>query len=141
MERFSQKMINSGHSVLTTKITMVQGVTKFLDILRASNLDIKDKNYRPMHKGAEFRESERQISKYMGKMSWLKGEKEKSSNWRDLLRGIWKGKPPIQRPVRNVPYTTVLQIPNTPDSISLRELAKREPRLTKITRYSSKLVE
>ena len=38
LSEFAQKLINSGHTMLYTKITLVQGVSKYLDNLRLSKL-------------------------------------------------------------------------------------------------------
>ena len=43
--------------------------------------------------------------------------------------------------MKGLKYTTVLQVPNSKDSKLLRELARIEPKLAKLTKYSTKLVE
>ena len=54
---------------------------------------------------------------------------------------MWKGPSIIQRGVKGMVFTTVLQVPSTKDSILLKELVKIEPRLAKATGYNTKIVE
>ena len=95
-------MINSGHGILNTKITLVQGIIKYIDNKRRAQLPTGHREYRPMHQGAEYMESEHQVNKCMGKMSWFKPKEKQDRNWRDELKGIWKGSAPIQRPVKGL---------------------------------------
>ena len=74
-------------------------------------------------------------------MNWFKTKEGLGRNWRKELRGVWKGSPPIQKPIKNLMYSTVLNVPNTPRSILLKELARQEPGLARMTKYSVKLVE
>ena len=81
----------------------------------------------------------------MAKMNWHRGKDEEqragSQAWRTELKGPWRGSKPIQRPVKGVPFTTVLQVPSTRGSMLLKEIARIEPKLTKMTGYAVKLVE
>ena len=40
-----------------------------------------------------------------------------------------------------IEYSTVLQVPNSPDAVLLKKLAQIEPKLSKLTGYSVKLME
>ena len=61
--------------------------------------------------------------------------------WRSYLPSELKGAKPIQKKLPGMEYSTVLQVPSTKGSRLLKELAKLEPRLTKLTGYHSMLVE
>ena len=52
----------------------VQGIVKYMENIRLSQLAHTDKSYKPMYKGSEFNEGKRQEEKYMRKMSWFKGK-------------------------------------------------------------------
>ena len=53
----------------------------------------------------------------------------------------WEGAQPIQLKVRELPYTTVMQVPSSSGSRLLRALASVEGRIAKSTGYQCKLVE
>ena len=61
--------------------------------------------------------------------------------WRNKLKGIWQGNRPIQRGVKGMKFSTVLQVPSSKGSMLLKSLAKIEPRLARTTGYNTKLVE
>ena len=48
---------------------------------------------------------------------------------------------PVQRPVRGMAFSTVLQVPSSKKSRLLNEIARIEPKLAKATGYSVKLTE
>ena len=52
-----------------------------------------------------------------------------------------EGSKPLQVKLPGFEYTTVLQVPSSRNSRLFREIAKIEPRLTKMTGYQVKLVE
>ena len=52
----------------------------------------------------------------------------KSQAWRSELKGAWKGNRPVQCPVKGLPYSTVLQVTNTVNSVLIKEV---EPKLAK----------
>ena len=74
LSRFAQKLINSGHSQLSNKLFIVQGVTKYLHRLRLSRLPENHPKFRPLYLSKEYNESQRQISKYLAKMEWFRSE-------------------------------------------------------------------
>ena len=126
LSNFAFKLINSGHSVKSTRIILVQGITKFMYKVELSNLDPDDVNYKPLYLDKEFDEDERQVNKYLAKMVWFKNKGRKNNcgpegsndnnnvlNWRDRLKGSWRGEDMSQRRVKNMDFTTVLQVPNT----------------------------
>ena len=93
-----------------------------------------------MYLAKEYQEYDRQIHKYVNKTSWfqLKGEERK---WRSELKGTWKGAQPLQRKVKGMDFTTILQVPSTKNSELLARLSKREPKVAKLTKYNVKIVE
>ena len=64
LSRYCQKLINSGHSVRSAKIIVVQGVVKFIWKSDASKLPHSHLNYIPLYVEKEFCEEDRQITKY-----------------------------------------------------------------------------
>ena len=68
LSKYAQKLINSGHSEMSTKIILVQGVTKYLYKVGLSKLNKSDKRYAPLYLSKHYREGERQIDKHMAKM-------------------------------------------------------------------------
>ena len=54
---------------------------------------------------------------------------------------MWKGEKPVQRPIKGLTFSMILQVPNTSNSTLLKEIAKVEPKLARTTGYSAKLVE
>ena len=145
LSNLAQKMLNSGHSKWYTKIVLVHGVTKFRYRVKCSKLDTKDSRFKPLHLSKDYREADRQIDKCLAKSNWHKKRTDGQSNnaqaWRNELRGVWRGSRQLQRPVRGIPVTTVLQIPNTVGSVLMREIARVEPRLARATGYSTKLIK
>ena len=139
----AQKFVNSGYSSTETRVMIVQGVTKFLEIVRMSKLRKDDRNYTPLHLSNEYLEGERQIKKYMSKMNWYEnnGPDKVKVEWRGKLRGIWRGKQPIQRGVKNMKFSTVIQVPSSKDSVLIKALARQEPTLARSTGYNIKIIE
>ena len=72
LSRFANKLINSGHSLKSTRIILVQGITKYLYKVRLDNLDPCSPKYKPLYLDKSYNEDERQVYKYMSKMTWFK---------------------------------------------------------------------
>ena len=49
LSKYAQKLINSGHSETSTKILLVQGVTKYLLKVGLSKLNKPDERYTPLY--------------------------------------------------------------------------------------------
>ena len=98
-----------------------------------------------MYLSKEYNQENRQIEKYMGKMTWYQSDgenyKEINGGWRRKLKGVWEGAKPVQRKVKGMEFTTVLQVPNTENSALLSGLAKKEPKIAKLSGYNVKIVE
>ena len=142
LSNYAQKIVNSGFNQHDARVILVQGVTKYFELVRRSKLDSSHAEYKPIHLSNEFKESERQINKYLAKMTWYDRPQDvPASKWRSKLEGCWRGNRPIQAKVKGYKYTTVLQVPSTKGSRLLRQLASAEPRLTKASGYCVKLVE
>ena len=78
-----------------------------------------------MYMSNEYREGDRQIKKYAEKMSWYDNVRDDTwvkVEWRNKLRGMWKGKRPLQRGVKDMRFTTVIQVPNTNTAEHIRGL-------------------
>ena len=90
MNKFAQKMINSGHGIMSTKITLVQGATKYLENVYLNNLPKDHARFRPMFLYKEFKEEERQVQKNMAKVAWFSNRPSSrvKREWREYLKGI-----------------------------------------------------
>ena len=97
-----------------------------------------------MYMSNEYREGDRQIKKYAEKMSWYDNARDYTwvkVEWRNKLRGMWKGKRPLQRGVKDMRFTTVIQVPNTKNGMLIKDLARLEPSLAQATGYNVKIIE
>ena len=146
LSKFGQKLINSGHSLRSARIMMVQGVVKFLWLVDRSKLPDSNPEHKPLYLDKGYREEERQIAKYQAKMSWFRKKNkvsisETGTGWRQLLKGVWKGANSSQKPVLDEGFSTVLNIPNTKGAALLHELVRCENKLAKLTKYNVKVVE
>ena len=56
LSKFAQKLINSGHSVESAKVIIVQGVTKYVNKVKMSKLDKTDSRYKPLYLSKEYNE-------------------------------------------------------------------------------------
>ena len=73
LSRFGQKLVNLGHSLKSSCIMMVHGVTKYFEILRKHKLPQDHPEYKPMHLSKEYEQSNRQIKKQLAKVTWFQG--------------------------------------------------------------------
>ena len=78
LSRFAVKLINSGHSVKSARIIIIQGITKFLHKVQLSKLEKDNIMFKPLHLDKEFKEGERQTRKYMAKMTWFRSADTKA---------------------------------------------------------------
>ena len=145
---FAQKMMNSGHSERSIKLTIVHGITKYLFKLEASKLNEKDQDFKPLYFNKYYREEERQVTKQMAKVNWYKkkNKDEKSlrgskCGWKQRLPRQWKGSSRAQAPVRGMEYSSLMQVPSTEGGLLLQKLVTEEDRLAKLTGYNVKIVE
>ena len=71
LSTYAQKLVNSGHSQLSTKIFIIQGITKYLHKVRLSKLPKDNECYQPLYLSKSFNEEQRQINKYLdGVVPW-----------------------------------------------------------------------
>ena len=138
---FAQKMLNSGHSLASTQLVLVHGVSKFNEIVRNSLLPTSDPRYKPVHFDKKFKLYDRKLRKILSKSGWYSAEGGGKSNWRTSLPTEWRGSKPMQRKIPDLDYSTVMQVPSTADGRLLKGLARIEPRLAKISGYQCKLIE
>ena len=54
LDKLTNKLINSGHSVAETKKILVQGATKYVFLIECSEKDKNDPNYRLLYLGKEY---------------------------------------------------------------------------------------
>ena len=146
LSKYASKLINSGHSVQSTRIIIVQGVTKFLHKRELSKLDPSDTRFHPLYLDKSYREEDRQVDKYMAKMEWFKSKKrspaqQATNEWRNKLTGVWRGERLSQRRVLGRDFTTVVNVPNTRGAELAKALIKAESNLAVMTGYEVKIVE
>ena len=91
----------------------MQGVTKYLELLRLSKLSTTHRDFRYLYLSNEFRKSERQVSKYLSKMSWYEPKGE----------GVGGN---IVKWMRNLK----LQVSSSENSLLLKALSRDEPKRT-----------
>ena len=113
LSAFAQKLLNSGFSLASTKITLVHGTSKYLELLRNSKLPHSSQSYKPLYYDKSFKRLERTLSKFDAKSGWYTRDGQSKSGWRSRLPVEWRGSKPLQRKVPGIPYTTLLQVPNS----------------------------
>ena len=149
LSTYGLKLINSGHSIKSARILLVQGVVKYLWKLKLSQLPCDDPMYSPMFLDKNYCEETRQIDKYQARAGWFRKEKSKNDptdgavndNWRRDLKGIWRGSDIVQKPVLDNGFSTVLNVPNTSGAKLAVGLMRCEERLAKLTKYNVKIIE
>ena len=138
---YAQKLVNSGFSVKSCQLTLVHGVSRYLDLVEKSNLPENDKDFKPLYYGKDFNKLERKLNKYLAKSGWYQSDDSKNCSWRSKLPFEWRGGKPIQRKVPEMNFTSVMQVPSSANGRLLKELARIEPRVAKTSKYQIKLVE
>ena len=139
LNKFASKLVNSGHSCQSSRIIIVHGVTKYLHKVKLSMLPRSDPRFEPLYFDKLYKEDERQCDKYLAKMSWFKdnvtsltdssGVEIKLESWKSNLHGVWRGSTRGQKRVPGMDYSTILQVPNSSNSVLLNNLMKIEENL------------
>ena len=88
-----------------------------------------------------YKEGERQREKCGAKTNWYGEKTTVKRKWRDKLCGTWRGANPLQRKIKNMPYSTVIQVPSSRGSRLMNQLVKQEPKVAKMTGYQTKFTE
>ena len=52
---YAQKLVNSGFSVKSCQLTLVHGVSKYLELVEKSNLPMDDKDFTLLYYGKDFK--------------------------------------------------------------------------------------
>ena len=144
ISRFAQKMMNSGHSEKSIKLTIVHGVMKYICKRDDSRLDSSDPNFKPLYFGKEYREEERQVQKQMARANWYKKKGcmgDSRPGWKQLLPKEWRGSSRAQAPLRGMNYSSMIQVPSTKGGILLQRLVTEEDKIARLTGYNVKVVE
>ena len=93
--RFAQKLLNSKHSVGSSKLILVHSVTKYVEMCRRSQLPIDHCEHKPLHFDRLYKKDERRIKKFLAAANRYRGEDVKY-NWRNNRPTEWKGSKSIQ---------------------------------------------
>ena len=148
LSKYAQKLVNSGHSVSSSKILIVQGVSKYLHKLKLSKLDEDDVQFEPLYKSKEYDEKGRQVKKFMAEMNWFKNKNKqevmtdsRKYDWKSILPERWRGSTASQRPSPGMNFTSILKVPNTKGGALYRSLVKQEDKLARLSGYNVKIVE
>ena len=142
LSAFSQKLINSGHSLSSCQYILVHGTVKYLELVRRSALPKSHKLYRPLFLTQDFDVRRRKLRKMLAKSSWFDDSELNSKiNWRQALPQGWSGKKPVQFKVPAMKFSTTFKVPSTKGGRLLKMLSKAEPRIAKICGYQLKMVE
>lgn len=64
LSKFSQKLLNSGFSLFSSQIILVHGVTRYLEMVKNSDLPPGHKNYKPIYWDKHFKRIKQKISKF-----------------------------------------------------------------------------
>jgi len=70
LSKFSQKMLNSGHSLASTQFILVHGIVKYNVLLKNSKLPTDHKDYQPFHCSKDFDVCNRKLRKILAITSW-----------------------------------------------------------------------
>ena len=155
-------LVNSGHKYPYIKAVILQGISRFLYMVKRSKLDKSDPKYMPLHRRAEHRREERLITKYVGAMTWFTDQQ-----YGDPYKSEWKKwlTCKFNRGNRKMPKrycinkslsfqghnsqnntglsqtTTVMFVPPSAGSKLFKEVAEAEIRMSKNCSWKAKVVE
>ena len=141
LSSFSSKLINSGHSIASSQLVIVHGLTKYYEILRRSKLDPSHRDFQPVHFGKEYNKVERKLKKFLATKNWYSEESGSGPKWRKNLSFEWQGSKPSQYKIQNMKFTTIIMVPNSKDERLVKAVIKAEPKLARMTGYHAKVVE
>ena len=142
IDRFASKLYNSGHDVYTVQKLLIHAVYCYQDRVRRSKLQNEHPEYKPLYLSKNFNKENRILEKSGAKTEWYLGKKNvPGSNWKMDIPKCWRPKKIRQRAIAGIETTTVMTVPNSPESKLLNNLILKEAQLSRITGYSIKLVE
>ena len=139
---FAQKMCNSGHSISSIQYILVHGVVKFIELVRLSQLEKTNFEYKPIHPAREHDVIRRKLHKMLQHTGWFsESEIALKSKWRQNVPRNWAGGKPDQFCVPGMKFSSVMHVPSSKNGRLVKMLSKAEPRVAKITGYQVKYVE
>ena len=138
----AQKLINGGFSLQSAQYILVHGVVKYKELVRLSQIDPADPEFKPLHLEKEFNVFGRKLQKMLAVTSWYEeAELVKKTKWRKLIPKGWSGDKPSQHSVPGMRFSTLMQVPSSKDGRLFKMLTAAEPRLAKMSGYQVKYVE
>jgi len=140
ISKFAQKVVNSGHTNSACRKIIINGLVKYQLNLEKSRLPSNDPQYKPIYLRKEFKEHERQIAKMAQKENYYKANSNDQS-WRSKVDSKWRIENFTQRKLKGMEYTTIMEVPNTPESKLFKLFTCAEPGLSRLTKYQVKFVE
>ena len=136
LSKFSQKIVNLGHSVQSVQYILVHGVVKFVEMVKNSNLPKNHPKYWPLHCEKDFNVVDRKLKKNVAKNSWFEySPLNKKLEWRQAVPRGLIGARADRVKLPGMDYSTVMKVPSSKGGRLLRALAAAEPRLAKSSKY------
>ena len=170
LDRFAQKMANSGYGLLTIRRVIVAGLKGYEARVLRSKLDKSDKKWRSLHESSEASWGSRWRKKLLGKMTWFRGkqppqseesadtakcqtecetkelnvkerQRQKSKVNRGKRRAEKQANMTVEQKRKLLETTTVMFLENTPYGELTRRLQECEDRLGEVVGRRVKMVE
>ena len=70
LSKFSQKLVNSGHSVASAQYILVHGAIRYTQLVRNSLLDANHPEYKPLYCDKSYNTANRRLHKLLSKTGW-----------------------------------------------------------------------
>ena len=130
LERFSQKMANSGHKPSYIKNVVIAGIEKYTRKYKRSILPSSHKEFKPLHLGTNFNTLGRWKDKMLESNNWYKDKNAEKS-----VKGGKKMKIFPEAGKERIETTTVVFVPPTRGGKLAEMLKEKEDDLAHITKF------
>ena len=129
LEKFCQKMTNSGHNKTYIKSVIISGIEKYTKKYNKSILPSSHKDFKPLHLGTNFNTLGRWRNKMLEKNNWYKDQKDGKDGGKGMKKGNqMDGKEKVET-------TTVIFVPATRGGKLTEMLKTKEDELARITKF------
>ena len=126
----------------SVQFILVNGVVKYVEMVRCSNLDVNHREYKPLYSERGVDVVNRKLKKIVAKTSWYEGTNfTKKINWRRWLPAEWVEDKPDQFRLPGMKFSTMLKVPSSRDGRLHNALGNVEYSQARNTGYQVKLVE
>ena len=144
LERFSCKMINSGHKQHYVQKVVTAGIMKFKKKLNKSILPKTHKDYKPLHLGTHYDSHGRWKRKVQSRTNWYedKAKEEQSDHEKRAFQKDGKmGKKTFQKDGNKVKTSTVVFVPATKRGKLTEMLKEKEEEMARLTKFRIRFQE